>query len=59
MNENNERTRLSLLVIFGASECAQIKTKRNVRIQNKGEPVAQYTKFEWTIGSRMRNNTKP
>ena len=46
MNENNERTRLSLLVIFGASECAQIKTKRNVRIQNKGEPVAQYTKFE-------------
>ena len=31
----------------------------NVLKSRPKEPVAQYTRFEWTIGSAMRNNAKP
>ena len=35
-NDSNERTKLPIYVISGVSDCAQIKTKQNVRMGNRG-----------------------
>ena len=42
MNDSDGKTGLSLHVITGASKYTQIKTKRNIRIENREEPVAEY-----------------
>ena len=42
MNDNNEKTELPIHVIIGTSKYAQIKTKDNIRIENRGETIAKY-----------------
>ena len=49
MNDDDEKMELPIHVITGASEYPQIKAKPNIRIGNRGELVAEYTAFGWTI----------
>ena len=49
MNDDDEKMELPIHVITGASEHPQIKAKPNIRIGNRGELVAEYTAFGWTI----------
>ena len=58
MNDNDEKMELLKHVITSASEYAQIKTKPIIRIGNRGEPVAEYTAFGWTIISVGREITQ-
>ena len=45
MVDSNKKKYLPVHVIFGASEYANIKTKRTIKVGQKGEPVAEYTAF--------------
>ena len=45
MNDSDEKTELPIQVIISASYYAQVNTKRNIMIGNRGEPVPQYTAF--------------
>ena len=49
MDDISEKTELPVYLILGASEYARIKTSTNPCAGKPGEPVAEYTKFGWTI----------
>ena len=49
MDDISEKTELPVHLILGASEYARIKTSTNPFVGKPGEPVAEYTKFGWTI----------
>ena len=49
MEDSNNKEYLPVHVILGASEYANIKTKGDAKVGQKGEPVAEYTAFGWVI----------
>lgn len=51
MNDRDEKPELPVHIILGASEYAKIKTETRPKIGRPGEPVAELTKFGWTIMS--------
>ena len=51
MNDDDTKPELPVHVILGASEYAQIKTKTKPRVGHPGEPVAEQTRFGWTMMS--------
>ena len=58
MEDSDNKEYLLVHVILGASEYATIKTKGNVKVGQKGEPVAEYTAFGWVIiaGGKKRTS---
>ena len=48
-NDNDEKAMLPVHLILGTNEYAKIKTGARPRVGRSGEPVAEYTKFGWTI----------
>ena len=48
-NDNDEKVMLPVHLILGTNEYAKIKTGARPRVGRSGEPVAEYTKFGWTI----------
>lgn len=51
MLDEDTKTMLPVHLILGASEFARIKTEQGPRIGRPGEPVAEKTRFGWTIMS--------
>ncbi|PFX28961.1 hypothetical protein AWC38_SpisGene6275 [Stylophora pistillata] len=51
MADRDEKPELPVHIILGASEYAKIKTETIPKIGRAGEPVAELTKFGWTIMS--------
>ena len=51
MLDEGARTALPAHLILGASEIAKIKTDQAPRVGSPGEPVAEMTRFGWTIMS--------
>ncbi|PFX28395.1 Pro-Pol polyprotein [Stylophora pistillata] len=51
MDDRDEKPELPVHIILGASEYAKIKTETIPKIGRSGEPVAEPTKFGWTIMS--------
>ena len=49
MDDNDTKTMLPVHLILGASEFAKIKTMQAPRVGSPGEPVAEMTRFGWTI----------
>ena len=49
MHDIDEKPELPVHLILGASEYARIKTETKPRIGLPGEPVAELTKFGWTV----------
>ena len=49
MHDNDEKPELPVHLILGASEYARIKTETKPKIGQPSEPVAELTKFGWTI----------
>ena len=47
--DSDNKEFLPVHVIFGASEYVNIKTKKDAKVGQKGEPVAEYTDFGWVI----------
>lgn len=51
MDNSDQKPELPIRIILGASEYAKIKTESILKIGHPGEPVAELTKFGWTIMS--------
>ena len=49
MNENDRKPKLPIHLILRASDYICIKTNQPARVGKTGEPVAEQTKFGWTI----------
>ena len=49
MDDVDEKTQLPVHLILGVSDYAKIKTESKPKIGQPGEPVAELTKFGWTI----------
>lgn len=49
MDDVHEKEDLPIHLILGASEYAKIKTKTSPKVGNPGEPVAELTRYGWTI----------
>ncbi len=49
MQDADEKPELQVHLILGASEYAQIKTETKPKIGLPGEPIAELTKFGWTV----------
>ena len=49
MEDTDNRDELPVHVILGASEYTKIKTASNQKVGRIGEPVAEKTRFGWTI----------
>ena len=58
INGNDEKTELLIHIVIGTSKYAKIKTKRNIRIEKRGEQVAKYPAFVWIILSGGRDTTQ-
>ena len=58
MEDSDNKKYLPVHVILGASEYVNIKTKGDVKVGQKGEPVAEYTAFGWVIiaGGKKRTS---
>ena len=51
MDDVTDKPELPVHLILGTSEYAKIKTETSPRIGRPGEPVAEFTRFGWTIMS--------
>jgi len=49
MSDADTKAELPIHVILGTSEYARIKTQTKPKLGNQGDPVAERTKFGWTI----------
>ena len=49
MTDRDEKSNLPVHIILGTSEYACIKTPNKPPIGRPGEPIAELTKFGWTI----------
>ena len=51
MEDRDDKQRLPVHLILGTSEYAKIKTETAPRVGRPGEPIAEKTKFGWTVMS--------
>ena len=51
MDDVDEKAKLPVHLILGANEFAKIRTGERLRVGRRGDPVAEYTRFGWTIMS--------
>ena len=51
MNDLDTKCRLPVHLILGAGEYAKLKTENSPKIGEPGQPIAELTKFGWTIMS--------
>ena len=59
MEDSDNKEFLPVHVILGASGYAIVKTKKDIKVGQKGEPVTEYTAFGWVIiagGKRKTSN---
>ena len=49
MEDTDTKSHLPVHIILGASEYAKIKIRKSQRTGAMGQPVAEYTRFWWTI----------
>ena len=49
MIDKGNKAELPVLLVIGANEYTQIKTENAPKIGRQGEPIAEKTKFGWTI----------
>ena len=59
MNDTDTKAQLPVHLIFGASEYAKIKTNIPAKIGTPGKPIAELTRFGWTIMSPGKECFKP
>ena len=51
MDDVDDKAKLPVHLILGANEFAKIRTGERLRVGRRGDPVAEYTRFGWTIMS--------
>ena len=51
MDDYDEKKRLPVHIVLGANDFAKIRTGERLRVGRRGDPVAEFTRFGWTIMS--------
>ena len=51
MDHDDQKDLLPIHLILGANDFAKIRTRESLRVGRSGEPVAEHTKFGWSIMS--------
>jgi hypothetical protein len=51
MTDKDDKAELPVHLVIGANEYTKIKTETSPKIGHQGEPIAEKTKFDWTIMS--------
>ena len=51
MDDDDNKELLPIHLILGANDYAKIRTSEGLRVSRSGEPVAEHTKFGWSIMS--------
>ena len=51
MEDSDTKAHLPVHVIIGANDLAKIRTSDRLRVGRRGDPVAERTRFGWTIMS--------
>ena len=51
MDDVDEKDNLPVHIILGANDFAKIRTSEKLRVGRRGDPVAEFTRFGWTIMS--------
>ena len=51
IDDVDERNHLPVHLILGANDFAKIRTGERLRVGRRGDPVAEYTRFGWTLMS--------
>lgn len=51
MGDDDEKENLPVHIILGANDFAKIRTGGRLRVGRRGDPVAEFTRFGWTIMS--------
>ena len=51
MDDDDEKERLPVHIILGANDFAKIGTGERLRVGRRGDPVAEFARFGWTIMS--------
>ena len=51
MDDDDTKDRLPVHIILGANDFAKIRTGERLRVGRRGDPVAEFTRFGWTIMS--------
>ncbi|XP_068679106.1 uncharacterized protein [Montipora foliosa] len=51
MDDDDIKDRLPVHIILGANDFAKIRTGERLRVGRRGDPVAEFTRFGWTIMS--------
>ena len=51
MDDDDQKDLLPIHLILGANDFAKIRTRESLRVGRSGEPVAEHTKFGWSIMS--------
>ena len=51
MDDEDTKQMLPVHIIFGANDFAKIRTGKRLRVERRGDPVPESTKFGWTIMS--------
>ena len=59
MENSDNKEFFPVHIILGASEYVNIKTKKDIKVGQKGEPVTEYTTFGWIIiaGGKKRTSS--
>ncbi|CAB4034757.1 Tumor necrosis factor receptor superfamily member 19 [Paramuricea clavata] len=51
MDDDDDKDILPVYILLGANDYAKVRTSENLRVGRIGEPVAEHTKFGWSIMS--------
>ena len=51
IDDVDEKSHLPVHLILGANDFAKIRTGERLRVGRRGDPVAEYTRFGWTLMS--------
>ena len=51
IDDVDEKSHLPVHLILGANDLAKIRTGERLRVGRRGDPVAEYTRFGWTLMS--------
>lgn len=59
MDDDDTKHRLPIHIILGANDLAKIRTGKLLRVGRRGDPVAEFTRFGWTIMSPGADRVLP
>ena len=51
MDDDDEKSQLPVHLILGANDFAKIRSGEQLRVDRRGDPVAEFVRFGWALMS--------